>query len=87
MFNYLQRFGDKDSPGIVNGKTVQESERRQAIGVRWYRRDRQVVTRALGAGERPEMATTLASGRLDEFVALHEELSVMAGLDALASEG
>ena len=52
----------------------------------WYRRDREVVLAALRRGARPDMATTLACGPLDELVALHEELGVLAALDAVAVE-
>src|SRR5437773_5717034 len=49
----------------------------------WYRRDREAVLEALRLGERPDMATTLASGPLDELVALHEALGMVALLDEL----
>src|SRR6266852_2499227 len=49
----------------------------------WYRRDKEAVAAALQRGERPDLATTLASGHLDEFVALHEELGIFAILDEL----
>ena len=50
----------------------------------WYRQDRAAVLAALRRGERPDLATTMACGPLDELVALHEELGVLAALDALA---
>ena len=34
-------------------------------------------------GERPDLATTLGCGPLDELVGLHEELGIFAALDAL----
>src|SRR5258708_18346035 len=42
----------------------------------WYRRDKEAVAAALRRGERPDLATTMASGPLDELVALHEELGI-----------
>src|SRR5258708_21256900 len=47
----------------------------------WYRRDKEAVAAALQRGERPELATAMASGRLDELVAVHEELGIFAILD------
>src|SRR5436305_5685644 len=47
----------------------------------WYRNDKAVVVEALRRGERPDLATTMASGPLDELVALHEELGILAILD------
>ena len=47
----------------------------------WYRRDKEAVAAALRRGERPDLATTMASGPLDELVALHEELGIFAVLD------
>src|SRR5438093_6570962 len=49
----------------------------------WYRNDKTAVTKALRRGERPDLATTMASGPLDELVALHQELSIFAILDEL----
>jgi hypothetical protein len=49
----------------------------------WYRNDKAAVTEALRRGERPDLATTMASGPLDELVALHEELGIFAMLDEL----
>ena len=43
----------------------------------WYRRDKEAVAAALRRGERPDLATTMASGPLDELVALHEELGIL----------
>src|SRR5260370_295586 len=42
----------------------------------WYLRDKEAVAAALRRGERPDLATTMASGPLDELVALHEELGI-----------
>ncbi len=42
----------------------------------WYRNDKAAVAAALRRGERPDLATTMASGPLDELVALHEELGI-----------
>src|ERR671922_2246887 len=49
----------------------------------WYRNDKAAVAEALSRGERPDLATTMASGPLDELVALHEELGILAILDEL----
>src|SRR5438132_8720139 len=49
----------------------------------WYRRDKEAVAAALQRGERPDLATTMASGPLDELVALHEELGIFGVLDAV----
>jgi hypothetical protein len=35
----------------------------------WYRRDTEAVAAALRRGERPDLATTMDSGSLDELVA------------------
>src|SRR5213082_1627549 len=47
----------------------------------WYRRDKEAVAAALQRGERPDLATTMASAPLDELVALHEELGIFAILE------
>src|SRR5438552_10726662 len=49
----------------------------------WYRNDKTVVTKALRRGERLDLATTIASGPLDELVALHQELGIFAIVDGL----
>ena len=49
----------------------------------WYRNDKAAVAEALRRGERPDLATTMASGPLDELVALHQELGMFAILDEL----
>src|SRR5436305_7749363 len=49
----------------------------------WYRNDKAVVVEALRRGERPDLATTMASGPLDELVALHQELGIFAIVDEL----
>src|SRR5207248_6628087 len=49
----------------------------------WYRRDREAVLAALRRGERPDLATTMACGPLDELVALHDELGLFRLLDRL----
>jgi hypothetical protein len=49
----------------------------------WYRNDKVAVAEALRRGERPDLATTMASGPLDELVALHEELGIVTILDEL----
>src|SRR6476646_9314248 len=47
----------------------------------WYRQDREAVLAALSRGDRPDLATTMACGPLDELVALHDELGVFRLLD------
>ena len=47
----------------------------------WYRRDKEAVAAALRRGERSDLATTMASGLLDELVALHEELGIYVIVD------
>jgi hypothetical protein len=49
----------------------------------WYRNAKARVVQALRAGERPDLATTMASGPLDELVALPEELGIFALLAEL----
>src|SRR5437764_15247609 len=49
----------------------------------WYRNDKAAVAEALRGGERPDLGTTMAGGRLDELVALHEELGIFAILDEM----
>lgn len=52
----------------------------------WYRQDQKAVEGALRRGERPDMATTMGSGPLDELVALHEELGCLAAVESLACD-
>lgn len=52
----------------------------------WYRQDRGAVLAELERGERPDLATTTACGPLDELVALHEELGVLAAVGELPVE-
>ena len=49
----------------------------------WYKRDKEAVAAALQRGERPDLATTMASGPLDELVALPEELRIFAIIEQL----
>src|SRR5260370_38018831 len=56
------------------------------MGVGWDGEDKEGVVAALRRGERPDMATTMSSGPLDELVALHDELGVFAALDAVDLE-
>jgi hypothetical protein len=51
--------------------------------VQWFRQDKPAVLDALRQGQRPLMATTMASGPLDELVALHVELGIFDALDAI----
>jgi len=52
------------------------------LKLRWYRRNQEAVAEALRKGTRPDMATTMASGPLDDLVALHDELGAFAALNA-----
>src|SRR4051794_41876878 len=54
------------------------------MGVEWFRNDKQAVLDELRRGVRPLMAMSMASGPLDELVALHIELGVFGALDRLA---
>ena len=49
----------------------------------WYRNDKTAVTEALRRGERPDLATTMASCPMDKLVALHEELGIFAIIEQL----
>src|SRR5213595_3702609 len=49
----------------------------------WYRNEKASVAEALRGGERPDLATTMASGPLDELVALHQDLGIFAILDEM----
>src|SRR4051812_6022296 len=51
--------------------------------IQWFRQDKQAVLDELRRGVRPLMATTMASGPLDELIALHIELGVFDALDRL----
>src|SRR4029078_7047083 len=50
----------------------------------WYRQDREAVLEALHQGQRPDMATTMSCGPLDELLALHDELGILKALDQLS---
>src|SRR6266700_4428979 len=52
----------------------------------WYRNDKAAVAEALRGGERPDLATTMASGPLDELVAFHQELGLLAIVDELEEQ-
>jgi hypothetical protein len=52
----------------------------------WYRYDRDAVLDALRKGQRPDWATTMACGPLDELVALHDELGIFRLLDKLPAQ-
>ena len=51
----------------------------------WFRHDKPAVLERLRRCERPLMATTMASGPLDELLALHDELGAFDALDALTT--
>jgi hypothetical protein len=51
--------------------------------LQWYQRNQEAVVAALKRGERPDMATTMSSGPLDDLVALHDELGMFDALDDL----
>jgi hypothetical protein len=52
--------------------------------MRWYRHDQAAVVEGLRRGVRPDMATTMFSGPLDELIALHEKLDVFEKLAGMA---
>src|SRR5258708_4254736 len=60
-----------------------EVPKRRKQKMAWYRNDKAAVAEVLRRGERPDLATTMASGPLDELVALHQELGIFAVLDEL----
>lgn len=49
----------------------------------WYRNEKAAVAQALREGERPDLATTMASGPLEELVAFHQGLGIFAIVDEL----
>ena len=49
----------------------------------WYRNEKAAVAEALRRGDRPDLVTTMASGPLDELVALHEEVGILAIVEQL----
>lgn len=49
----------------------------------WYQRDQVAVVEALQRGVRPDMATTMSCGPLDELVGLHEQLGIFAALEKM----
>jgi hypothetical protein len=51
--------------------------------MRWYRQDQEGVVDALRRGVRPDMATTMFSGPLDELIGLHEQLGVFDALERM----
>src|SRR3954466_10177038 len=51
--------------------------------VQWFKRDKEAVLDDLRRGVRPLMATTMASGPLDELIALHIELGIFDALDPM----
>ena len=51
--------------------------------IQWFRQDKLAVLEELRRGVRPLMAATMASGPLDELIALHIELGVFDALDHL----
>jgi len=78
-----QTFGDKGAE-LKQGYHEKEGERGETgeaeMTLQWYRQDREAVLAALARGERPDMATTLSAGVVDELVALHEDLGVLPAL-------
>jgi hypothetical protein len=51
----------------------------------WFRQDKPAVLESLRRKDRPLMATTMASGPLDELLALHIELGAFDALEALTT--
>ncbi len=64
---------------------IDEKGRSKAGGRRWngIEETQQRWQAALQRGERPDLATTMASGPLDELVALHDELGIFEILEQL----
>lgn len=56
------------------------------MAITWFQQNDAAVIGALQRGQRPDMATTMASGPLDELVGLHDELGVFDTLDVLPSQ-
>jgi Transposase DDE domain len=54
-----------------------------AMKLHWYQRNQEAVSEAIESGRCPDVATTMASGPLDELVALHDELGVFDALEAI----
>lgn len=54
------------------------------MALQWFERSQRIVAEALQRGERPDMATTMDSGPLDDLVALHDELGIFESLDRLS---
>ena len=52
----------------------------------WFRQDKPAVLDRLRRQERPLMATTMASGPLDELLALHIDLGIFEALDTLTTD-
>jgi len=52
----------------------------------WFRQDKLAVLDRLRRKQRPLMATTLASGPLDELLALHIDLGIFDALDTLTTD-
>jgi len=50
----------------------------------WFERNQRILSQALQRGERPDMATTMDSGPLDDLVALHDELGIFEALDGFS---
>jgi hypothetical protein len=75
----LERRGGDD-------KLEEKFSRRREKQRAWYRNDKAVVVEALRRGERPDLATTMASGPLDELVAFQEELGILAIVDELETQ-
>src|SRR5712692_4430709 len=65
------------------GDKLEGKFQRRKKKMEWYRNDKARVAEALRRGERPDLATTMASGPLDELVALHEELGIFAIVEQL----
>jgi hypothetical protein len=53
------------------------------MSITWFQRNDEAVVAAMRKGRRPDLATTMSSGPLDELVALHDELGIYTALDAI----
>jgi hypothetical protein len=65
------------------GAKIGVDRRNPIIKRLWYRQDRATVLDALRHGARPDLATTLGCGPLDDLLALHHELGVLSAVARL----
>src|SRR6266566_7909341 len=63
------------------GYKLEGKFQRRKQKMEWYQNGKAAV--AVRRGERPDLATTMASGRLDELVTLHGEIWIFAIVDEM----